>query len=64
MQVREQLSDVLRRDVSSLPVMLVSAKAGIGYNSIIAVIPEGGVMELQRELAALVPYPAKQDISK
>ena len=28
-QVREQLSDILRREPSSLPIMLVSAKAGI-----------------------------------
>ena len=43
---------------------LVSAKAGLGYNNIRAGIAKGGVMELQRELAALVPYPAKKDISK
>ena len=63
-QVREQLSDILRREPSSLPFMLVSAKAGLGYNNIRAGIAKGGVMELQRELAALVPYPAKKDISK
>ena len=36
---------------------LVSAKAGLGYNNIRAGIAKGGVTELQRELAALVPYP-------
>ena len=63
-QVREQLSDILRREPSSFPVMLVSAKAGIGYNNIRSGISKGGMMELQRELAFLVPYPAKKDISK
>ena len=43
---------------------LVSAKAGLGYNNIRAGIAKGGVIELQQELAALVPYPAKKDISK
>ena len=43
---------------------LVSAKAGLGYNNIRAGIAKGGVMELQRELAALVPYPEKKYISK
>ena len=43
---------------------LFSAKAGLGYNNIRAVIAKGEVLELQRELAALVPYPAKKDISK
>ena len=33
-QVREQLSDVLRREPSFLPFMLVSAKPGLGYNNI------------------------------
>ena len=50
MQVREQLSEVLRREPSSLPFFLVSAKAGLGYNNIRAGIAKGGVMELQREL--------------
>ena len=63
-QVREQLSDILRRKPSSLPFMLVSAKAGLGYNNIRDVIAKGGLMELQRELAALVTYPPKKDISK
>ena len=46
-QVREQLSDILRREPSSLPVMLVNAKAGLGYNNIRAGISKGGVMELK-----------------
>ena len=57
MQVREQLSDILRREPGSLSVMLVSAKAGLGYNNIRAGIAKGGVMILQQELTALVPYP-------
>ena len=47
-----------------MPVMLVSAKAGIGYNNIRSGIAIEGVMLLQRELVALVPYPEKKDISK
>ena len=64
MQVREQLSDILRREPSSFPVMLVSAKSGLGYNNIRAGIAKVGVVGLQQELAALVPYPAKNYISK
>mmetsp|Transcript_14240 Transcript_14240/g.22246 ORF Transcript_14240/g.22246 Transcript_14240/m.22246 type:complete len:503 (+) Transcript_14240:63-1571(+) len=58
-QVRQQLSDSLRRQPSSLPVMLVSAKPGIGFNNIRNNRATGGVLELQRELAALVPKPTK-----
>ena len=64
MQLREQLSDILSCEPISLPFMLFSAKAGLGYNYIRSGIAKGGVIELQRELAALVPYPAKEDISK
>ena len=46
-QVREQLSDILRREPSSLPVIFVSANDVIGYNNIRAGISKGGVMELQ-----------------
>ena len=63
-QVREQLSDILRRKLSSLPFMLVIEKAGLGYNNIRAGIVKVGVMELQRELVALVSFPEKKDISK
>jgi hypothetical protein len=55
--VREQLSDFLIREPSSLPVMLVSARAGIGFNNIRKETPMGGVLELQKELASLVPKP-------
>mmetsp|Transcript_34555 Transcript_34555/g.83600 ORF Transcript_34555/g.83600 Transcript_34555/m.83600 type:complete len:539 (+) Transcript_34555:183-1799(+) len=55
--VREQLSDFLIREPSSLPVMLVSARAGLGFNNIRKDTPMGGVLELQRELASLVPVP-------
>ena len=65
--VREQLSDFLIREPSSLPVMLVSARAGVGFNNIRSsggkggeestTTPMGGVLELQRELASLVPAP-------
>ncbi|KAL7504310.1 hypothetical protein ACHAXN_001985 [Cyclotella atomus] len=55
--VRKQLSDFLIREPSSLPVMLVSALPGLGFNNIRNGKPLGGVLELQRELAALVPVP-------
>lgn len=55
--VKQQLSDFLIREPSSLPVMLVSARAGVGFNNIKRETPMGGVLELQRELAALVPKP-------
>ena len=44
MQVERQLSDCLRRQPSNLPVLLVSIKP-----------EQRGVIELQKELAALVP---------
>lgn len=54
-QVRQQLSDLLRREPSQLPVMLVSARAGVGYNNVDRREnrARGGVLELQKELAAL-----------
>lgn len=53
--VRQQLSDCLRREPSQLPIMLVSARAGVGYNNVVGGRRMGGVLELQKELAALVP---------
>ncbi|KAL7552759.1 hypothetical protein ACHAWF_015997 [Thalassiosira exigua] len=55
--VRDALSDALVRETSNLPVMLVSARAGLGYNNVRGGVALGGVLELQRELAALVPVP-------
>jgi GTP-binding protein len=54
-QVRQQLSDSFRREPSQLPVMMVSARAGVGYNNVDhrTQIARGGVLELQKELAAL-----------
>lgn len=54
-QVRQQLSDTLRREPSQLPVMLVSARAGVGFNNVDRREnrARGGVLELQKELAAL-----------
>ena len=43
--VRKELSDCLRREPSSLPIMMVSARAQ----------GQEGLLELQRELAALAP---------
>ena len=54
-QTRTQLSSVLRREPSALPIMLVSARAGLGFNNVRGNRARGGVLELQRELAALVP---------
>lgn len=56
-QVREQLSDSLRRESSTLPVMLVSARASLGFNNIRGNQARGGILELQKELAALCPKP-------
>ena len=61
--VRQQLSESLRREPSSLPVMLVSAKPGVGFNNVRHNTAKGGVLELQRELAALVPNPIVNTIS-
>lgn len=58
--MRQQLSDILWRETSSLPVLVVSARAGVGFNNIRGrggreLRAKGGVLELQKELAALVP---------
>lgn len=58
-QVKEQLSDCLRREPSALPVMLVSAKPGVGFNNVRGDRALGGVLELQREIAALAPQPKR-----
>mmetsp|Transcript_7312 Transcript_7312/g.10794 ORF Transcript_7312/g.10794 Transcript_7312/m.10794 type:complete len:449 (-) Transcript_7312:181-1527(-) len=55
--VKQELSELLVREPSSLPVMLVSAKPGVGFNNVRRQRVLGGVLELQRELAALVPEP-------
>jgi GTP-binding protein EngB required for normal cell division len=57
-QVKRQLSDSLvRESKGALPVMLVSAKAGLGYNNIRGSRARGGILELQRELASIAPRP-------
>lgn len=48
-QVQQQLSDSLRRQPSILPIMLVSAQME----------GQAGVLELQKELSALVPHHLK-----
>ncbi len=53
-QSRSQLSSVLWREPSALPIMLVSARAGLGFNNIRGNRARGGILELQKELAALV----------
>jgi GTP-binding protein len=54
-QVRQQLSDLLRREPGQLPVMLVSARPGVGFNNVDPNhhVARGGILELQKELAAL-----------
>jgi len=58
-QVREQMSEALIREPSGLPVMIVSAKAGLGFNNIRGNRACGGILELQREIASLVPTRTK-----
>lgn len=55
-QAKSQLSSVLRREPSALPIMIVSARAGVGFNNVRGNRARGGILELQRELAALVPH--------
>ena len=54
-QVRQQLSDMIRREPGQLPVMLVSARPGVGFNNVDPKnhVARGGILELQKELAAL-----------
>ena len=54
-QVRQQLSDLIRREPGQLPVMLVSARPGVGFNNVDPKhhVARGGILELQKELAAL-----------
>lgn len=56
--VKVEFSDLLRRESSSLPIMLVSAKPGIGFNNVSKRHKKllGGVLELQREIASVVPH--------
>jgi len=72
-QVRQGLSDSLRREPSPLPILLVSARAGVGYNNvdIKSNRSRGGVLELQRELVSLVvpkrsprKYKAREDAAE
>lgn len=61
-QVRQRLSEALRREPGpSLPILLVSARAGVGYNNVDSRTnrSRGGVLELQRELASLVANPKR-----
>jgi GTP-binding protein len=62
-QVRQELSDVLVREPSQLPIMLVSARPGVGYDNVDRHTQRamGGILELQKELAALaVPQRGNQ----
>jgi GTP-binding protein len=54
-QVREQFNDVMMRETSQLPILLVSARAGVGYNNRRNEhdAARGGILELQKDLASL-----------
>ena len=56
-QVRQQLSDTIRREPGQCPIMLVSARPGVGFNNVDPRrhVSRGGILELQQELAALAP---------
>lgn len=58
--VRQQLLDCLRRQPGALPVMLVSAKPGVGFDNVHGGRALGGVLELQREIATLASQSKKQ----
>ena len=62
--VKKQISEFLLREPTNLPVMVVSARSGVGYNNLRNETPMGGVLELQRELASLVPSPRKGQSTK
>jgi GTP-binding protein len=65
-QVRQHLSDTIRREAGQLPVMLVSARAGVGFNNVhhFHHKARGGVLELQKELAALAQPKISQSKSQ
>lgn len=53
-QVRQQLSEVLIREPKQFPILLVSAKAGVGFNNLDGShMAQGGILELQKELAMM-----------
>ena len=57
-QVKRQLSEsLIRESKGNLPIMLVSAKAGLGYNNIRGSRARGGILELQQELASIALRP-------
>lgn len=56
-QVRQQLANCFVREPNQLPVMLVSARYGVGN------VEGGGVLQLQKELAALA-QPSRSESEK
>ena len=57
-QTRDQMSDALSREYGNLQIMCVSAQPGKGFNNVGwtktgQFVARGGVLELQRELAAI-----------
>ena len=66
--VRQQLSDFLIREPSSLPVMLVSSRAGLGsFNNSRGKTPLGGLLELQiesRQSKSRLSYENKRCLNK
>ena len=56
---RSEVSSLLKRQYGDLSVMVVSARAGVGYNNVKnfrgVLDAKGGVLQMQREIAGLVP---------
>jgi hypothetical protein len=72
MLTKDELRDALRREHGQLRIMPISAKPGVGFNNVgwtkEGFAARGGVLELQREIAAVhaaEPYadeePAKKE---
>ena len=55
-QVKTEVSSLLRREYGNFQVMVVSAKPGLGYNNVKGKErkAKGGVWEIQREISGLV----------
>ena len=51
--VKASLKECLKREYGNLPVMLVSALPGVGFNNVRNGAAKGGVLQLQQEIAGL-----------
>ena len=58
--VKEELDVILKREYGNLPTMLVSAKPAKGYNNVSwkggTFGAKGGILQLQREIASVLPF--------